>query len=124
MFLAYLEDWQRSISNREGDYSADQQGRMFLSSQTYEGSKISSYSLMEIIPFLLGEGFEYVLTERFMQDVVEDYFGHQRGQGGRSDNPDAYQFGYNDFKNSLIIHEQNTKKIIAVKESFYVIKHT
>ena len=102
VFLAYLEDWQRSISNREGDYSADQQGRMFLSSQTYEGLKISSYSHMEIIPFLLGEGFEYVLTERFMQDVVEDYFGHQRGQGGRSDNPDAYQFGYND----LIIASQ------------------
>ena len=28
------------------------------------------------------------------------------------------------FKNLLIIHEQNTKEIIAVKESFYVIKHT
>ena len=28
------------------------------------------------------------------------------------------------FKNSLMIHEQNTKKIIAVKESLYVIKHT
>ena len=28
------------------------------------------------------------------------------------------------FKNSLIIHEQNTKKIIAVKESLYVTKHT
>ena len=31
---------------------------------------------------------------------------------------------YDYFKNSLIIHEQNTKKIIAVKESLYVIKHT
>ena len=28
------------------------------------------------------------------------------------------------FKNVLIIHEQNTKEIIAVKESLYVIKHT
>ena len=28
------------------------------------------------------------------------------------------------FKNSLIINEQNTKKIIAVKKSLYVIKHT
>ena len=28
------------------------------------------------------------------------------------------------FKNSLIIHEQNTKEIIALKESLYVIKHT
>ena len=90
VFLAYLEDWRRSISNHEGNYSSDQQGRMFLSSQTYESLKISSYSHMEIIPFLLGEGFDYVLTESFMQDVVEDYFGHQRGQGGRSDNPDAF----------------------------------
>ena len=107
MFLAYLEDWGRSISNCEGDYPADQQGRMFLSSQTY-GVKISSYSHMEFMPFLLGEGFKYVLTERFMQDVVEDYFRHQRGQGGRSDNPDAYQFGYND----LIASQQDIAPVI------------
>ena len=31
-----------------------------------------------------------------MQDVVEDYFGHQRAKGGWSDNPTAQQFGYND----------------------------
>ena len=30
---------------------------------------------------------------------------------------------YNFLKNSLIIHETNTKEIIAVKESLYVIKH-
>jgi hypothetical protein len=42
------------------------------------------------------EGFSYVLTERFMQDVIEDYFGHQRTQRGKSDKPSAKQFGYND----------------------------
>ena len=31
-----------------------------------------------------------------MQDVLEDYFGHQRSKGARSDNPTAQQFGYND----------------------------
>ena len=31
-----------------------------------------------------------------MQDVVEDYFGHQRAKGGRSDNPTAQQFTFND----------------------------
>ena len=30
-----------------------------------------------------------------MQDVLEDYFGHQRAKDGRSDNPSAKQFGYN-----------------------------
>ena len=51
---------------------------------------------IEAIQFLLSEGFKYVLTERFMQDVLEDYFGHQRAKGGRADNPTAQQFGYND----------------------------
>lgn len=31
-----------------------------------------------------------------MQNVLEDYFGHQREQGRRSDNPTAQQFRYND----------------------------
>jgi hypothetical protein len=31
-----------------------------------------------------------------MEDVIEDYFGHQRAKGGCSDNPTAEEFGYND----------------------------
>ena len=65
---------------------------MFLSRQTYEGFKITVNSHVEAIKFLLSEGLKYVLSERFMQDVIEDYFGHQCG----SDNPPAQQFGYND----------------------------
>ena len=38
---------------------------------------------------------EFVLTERFCQDPVEEYFGNQRKLGRRSDNPDIHQFGYN-----------------------------
>ena len=69
---------------------------MFLSPQTYEELKIAVYSHIEAIQFLLGEGFQYVLSERFVQDVLEDYFDHQRSKGGRSDNPTAQQFWYND----------------------------
>ena len=46
--------------------------------------------------FLLSKGFSYGLTERIKQDGIEDYFGLQRTQRGRSDNPTAEQFGYND----------------------------
>ena len=96
VFLKYLAAWNQSALNHPGEYSADARGKMFLSPQTYEGLKISAYSHVEAIQFLLGKGFQYVLSERFMQDVVEDYFGHQRSKGGRSDNPTAQQFGYND----------------------------
>jgi hypothetical protein len=94
--LKYLEDWRRSTLTRPGEYSPDERGKMFLSLQMYNGLKISVYSYVEAVQFLLNQGFEYVLTECFMQDVLEDYFGHQRARGGRSDNPTAQQFGYND----------------------------
>ena len=37
-----------------------------------------------------------MLTERFSQDPLENYFGHQRSIGGRKDNPTIRDFGYND----------------------------
>jgi hypothetical protein len=96
VFLKYLENWKRSTRERAGQYSADDRGKMFLSSQTHEGLQIAVHSHVEAIQFLLQQGFQYVLSERFMQDVLEDYFGHQRAKGGRPDNPSAYEFGYND----------------------------
>ena len=96
VFLQYLESWKASTHEREGDFSDDARGKMFLSMQTYDGLKISVFSHVEAIKFLLENGFKYVLSERFMQDVLEDYFGHQRSKGRRADNPSAYEFGYND----------------------------
>ena len=83
------------------------------------GLKISVYSHIEAIQFLLSEGFQYVLSERLMQDVLEDYFGHQRAKGGRSDNPTAQQFGYNDltiaaqFDNSCSSVERQCRRSIC-----------
>ena len=62
--------------------------------------------MVNIVKFLLGAGFSYVLTERFMQDVLEEYFGYQRASGRWSENPTAYEFGYND----ITINRQQTIK--------------
>ena len=93
VFIKYLEDWQLGALTQEGKYTAEEHGRMFLSAQTFEGLKISVYSYIEAIQFLLQKDFQYVLSEQFMQHIVQDYFGHQREQGWRSDNPTAQQFG-------------------------------
>ena len=45
---------------------------------------------------MLQSGMRYVLTEKFSQDILEQYFGLQRACGIRADNPTLYQFGYND----------------------------
>ena len=43
VFLKYLDDWKESTVQREGEYSADDRGKMFLSLQTYRGLKISIF---------------------------------------------------------------------------------
>ena len=55
----------------------------FVSWQTFEGLQISAHSPVEVVKFLLNEGMEYVLTEGFCQDPVEEYFGYQRALGRR-----------------------------------------
>ena len=37
VFLQYLESWRQSTMTREGNYSSDDGGKMFLSLQTYNG---------------------------------------------------------------------------------------
>jgi hypothetical protein len=94
-FLDYLQKWKESIANRPGNFTKNARNRMFISWQTYEGLQITAHSAVEATKFLLNEGMEYVLTERFCQDSLEEYFGSQRKLGRRSDNPDMRMFGYN-----------------------------
>ena len=79
-------------------WSASVQARpkMLLSWQTYVGLKISSYSLIEATKFLLNHGFDFVLTERLCQDIIEEYLGQQYALGRWNNNPHLHQFGYND----------------------------
>lgn len=96
-FLKYFTDWKDSVNSRPGfEKNANAKAMMQLSWQTVEGIQISVSSLIDCTQYLLKQGMPYVLTERFMQDCLEEYFGHQRQRGRRSDNPDALQFGYND----------------------------
>ena len=101
-FIKYLEDWKAAIESREGEYTADERGRMFLSLQTFNGLKMSVRSLIAVTKVLLEQGFEFVLTERFCQDDLEEYFGYQRAQGRRSDNPSAAEFDYNDMRIAVL----------------------
>ena len=96
VFLPYFENWKQSIDQREGrEFSDIEKAKMFLPIETYEGLKMTTYTVIEYVNFLLGEGMEYVLTERFCQDPVEEYFGHQRMLGKRTENPDLQEYMYN-----------------------------
>ena len=50
-------------------------------------------SFVEMGKYLLQQpGVQFLLSERFCQDPLEAFFGHQRSKGGRSDNPTSKQF--------------------------------
>ena len=85
---------------------------MTLSQETLEGLRMTGtilfdvlffmlffkvYSFVELSKFLLSqrEGL-FILSEHFNQDPLESYFGQQRARGGRSDNPNARNFLYNE----------------------------
>ncbi|XP_065061651.1 uncharacterized protein LOC135688649 [Rhopilema esculentum] len=96
VFLKFFADWKKSIENREGQYSKSEKQAMFISRQTYNGLQRSVHSVIEATRFLLSKGAHYVLTERFCQDDLENYFGRQRSMGQRRDNPNLQSVGYND----------------------------
>ena len=107
-FLGYFSDWNHNIEMREG-FTRREKEKMLISAQTYEGLRITVLSIVEIIPFLLENGFDFVLTEIFNQDCLEQSFGTYRSMGGRSENPNVYGFGYDD--NAMRVH----RSVVPVK---------
>lgn len=85
----------KNIELREGNFSKLKKSKMVISKQTHEGILITSHALTQYVRFLLSEGIEYVLTERFCQDPVEEYFGNQIMIGRDSDSSDFLQCLYN-----------------------------
>ena len=61
----------------------------------------------------MSEGVEFVLTERFCQDEIEEYFGSQRQLGRRSNNPDLQIFGYND---NTFVYKKMYLVVVVIQE--------
>ena len=95
-FLNYFEQWKQSIEDRPGDFTQNAKSNMFISWQSYEGLQITVNSFREVCKFLLQHGIPYILSERFCQDDLENYFGRQRSLCQRNTNPDVMLTGYND----------------------------
>ena len=69
---------------------------------------MSVNSIIEATQFLLWHQVEYVLTEYFCQDPLENRFGRQRSLGSRKDNPSMAIVGYN---NNAFINQKIFKPI-------------
>ena len=95
--MPHFDNWKHKILQRPGNVIASAREKMIISRQTHADIQITCFSVNEATKYLLKEGFQFVLTERFCQDVLEEYFGRQRGIGRRNNNPTVFQFGFFNF---------------------------
>ncbi len=95
-FLDYFKSWKDSIGECEGNFTPQAKSNMFISWHTYKVFQTTILSFKEVAKYLLNNGVSYVLSERFCQDDLENYFGRQRAIGKRRDNPSVRDVGYND----------------------------
>lgn len=79
------------MDKREG-FTDGEKAVMCLSTETLEGLHMSVRTFVEVTRFLLtlpGVTGQYILSEVFSQDPLENYFGQVRSRGGWCDNPTA-----------------------------------
>ena len=107
----------KNIETRPGNFTATAKSKMFISYQTNQGFKITSYSTVDCLKFLLQEEMKYVLTERFPHDALNEYFGNQTKIGVRSENPDVKEFCYHAIRiQSNVSHtSDNTSRLFDRK---------
>ncbi|XP_030833255.1 uncharacterized protein LOC105444767 isoform X2 [Strongylocentrotus purpuratus] len=97
--LSYLDEWES-----EGlilPITARDRERLILSKQTLQGIRMTVNSFVSLCRELLAEeGVQFVLSDKFNQDPLEEYFVKQRSIGRSNENPTVSQFG----NNMLSIH--------------------
>ncbi|XP_038062325.1 uncharacterized protein LOC119732793 [Patiria miniata] len=94
-FLGFLDEWEAEVESHPAlDKTA--KAKMILSKETLKGMRITVHSFVELGRLLLKlPGVTFLLSEKFNQDPLEQYFSKQRGTGGCSDSPTVEQFGHN-----------------------------
>ena len=64
---------------RPGNFTATDRAKVFLSHQTYKGLIMTIRSFKEATKYLLDNGIDFVLSNKFCQDPLEARFGMYRG---------------------------------------------
>ncbi|PIK40700.1 hypothetical protein BSL78_22455 [Apostichopus japonicus] len=81
-FLGFLDEWYAESQSAE-DVPKKDRYKLFISRETYSGMHITVKSFVSLAKELLqNPSVEYVLSEKFSQDPLEEYFSKQRGCGG------------------------------------------
>ena len=103
-FLQYLLDWKDSVEQRPGPFTKSERQKMMLTHQTFRGLVMTTKAFVEVTPYLLRNGVQFVLSNKFCQDPIEEHFGRHRAMGRTAQNPSLYTFGHQE--NQLRLQRQ------------------
>uniref|UniRef100_A0A7M6DPD0 Uncharacterized protein n=1 Tax=Clytia hemisphaerica TaxID=252671 RepID=A0A7M6DPD0_9CNID len=92
-FLEFLDKWE--AESKDLDLTKTEKGKLCLSKQTLQGLRITTKSFITLGRLLFAEGAQFLLSEKFSQDPVEEYFSKQRAKRGPDENPDLEAFNRN-----------------------------
>lgn len=90
-FLKYFNEWDEEVQNLEVPEGFEKD-KMLLSKETLEGIRITVFSTIGAVKYLLKKGASFVLTAKFNQDPLEQYFGKHRAAIGAGENPTVSQY--------------------------------
>ena len=93
-FFDYHKEWKASILSPSGNFSLIDHNKMFSSKQTYKGIQVTVSSVIEVTQFSSSQGIPFVLSERFILDGVEEYFGQHRSLGKQNNNSNVCKLSY------------------------------
>ncbi|XP_072047274.1 uncharacterized protein [Amphiura filiformis] len=93
-FIKYLEDWEKAAMARP-NFTKAQKNKMCIPQETVIGLKRSALAYTAAVEYLIQQGVDYVLTEHFNQDPLEQSFGNMRQMRGGNEAPNTQQFNEN-----------------------------
>ncbi|XP_077870235.1 uncharacterized protein LOC144363527 [Saccoglossus kowalevskii] len=91
-FLGFLNKWERECLQTPNTTEVEKK-KMCLSRETLEGYRITVNCFVDLVPVLLQlDGVDFLLSEKFCQDPIEEYFSKHRACVGGNDNPTVAEF--------------------------------
>lgn len=81
--LGFFKKWEADVKKRKGKFTKDAREKMFISTQSYESLKVTTYGFIGTITYMLDQvKAPKVDGRKLNQDKLEQTFGNLRMSGG------------------------------------------
>ncbi|XP_072027683.1 uncharacterized protein [Amphiura filiformis] len=74
-FITFLDDWEKAVKDRPGEYTTTQRNKMLIPTETTIGLRRTAKAFVAMAEFLLPDPkVQFILSEKINQDKLENFF--------------------------------------------------